>query len=57
MTGGWQISPSVGTPESPVWIHYDTIENTYSPFLDCTGNPIVKLELRPPPTDYQIPGL
>ncbi|MBA7655555.1 hypothetical protein ES703_63461 [subsurface metagenome] len=40
-----------------IWRHKSTLEGTYVPLHPATGNPIVKIELRPPPLDYQIPKL
>lgn len=53
----WCISPTPGILALDRWYHIGDIEGTYKPYKNYAGNPIVKLELRPPPVDYQIPHL
>ncbi len=53
----WIIGPELGNIEAIYWHRWEeSIEGEYIQFLG-RGNPIVKLELRPPPADYQIPKL
>lgn len=53
----WFITEAVDVPEAPMWSHYKTIEGTYDPWLHTYGHPIVRLQVQPPPADYQPPGL
>lgn len=53
----WHISPTPGTMALDRWYRLYEIEGVYKPYKDYDGNPVVKIELRPPPTDYQIPRL
>jgi len=53
----WCISPFPGATGLSRWYHIGGIEGIYSPYHLYTGNPVVSIELRPPPIDYQIPKL
>lgn len=57
VTLNWFISIDPGEA-FPAWENEThEIEGLYTPTLGYSGNPIVKIELRPPPIDYQIPKL
>ncbi len=53
----WQITTDLGDFTVYVWRHRIDVTGTYEPIINTFGEPVVKLERRPPPTDYQIPKL
>lgn len=57
LTDRWFITSLLGSFEPEGWAHDKIIEGTYTPWWPATGNPVVTLEIRPPPPDYQIPKL
>lgn len=56
-TAYWYISPTLGLKAMTFWTRQYTISGVYTPGPSYSGNPIVKLQVQPPPADYQIPRL
>lgn len=52
VSGWWYITRFLGSLAHAYWFRKTTMEGSYDPEHGATGNPIVKLELRPPPPDY-----
>lgn len=53
----WIITEDVNTITYPYWINGYKITGDYEPGPYTTGVPIVKLQVQPPPPDYEPPRL
>lgn len=53
----WVITEAVDVFALPIWYSWKKLEGIYEPWPGTAGHPIVKLQVQPPPADYEPPGL